>query len=742
MHPGGHPPVSKVELKISCRKLPDRDTFSKSDPQVFLFLFDHLKGSWRTQPHAMTERIKDNLDPVFVKGLELDYHFESYQRLKFVVYDIDDKDSGSWSDQDFLGETETDLATIIGSRGRQHTINLRHPKFTSLDRGTITIRAEELSSSKRVFNFKIRAMDLSKRRIIKIRPSAYFVIQRGNENGTFSPVYQSKHMKDEDDPVWKAFSIKEAMLCNGDPNRPLKIEVMNKKDDGDHTLIGVTRVFTAAELSRWTFPQKLDIPPMTGTSCLIIDHCSIEEPPSFIDFISGGGTLGLTVAIDFTQSNGDYADPSSLHYKSRDGENLYTRAIRSVGNILQCYDTDKKFPVYGFGGRVNGRPEVYGVDGILEAYWKAQSFVELYGPTNFQNIIEEATTLAKHHEPYGYTVLLILTDGAISDMDATLRAIKKAGNHALSIIIVGIGSANFNNMNTLDGDDDGTARDRKKSRDIVQFVAARDFPPNREYGLTEALLAEIPDQFLQYMTLHNIKPRPPLRAETAYPVAGPTAPIPHNAPQAPAVPVAMPNPGPINHGNVSLTPTIPRPVTPGSPYNPPAVAPHASAPGAYHPPAGQYPPAGPPPAGSPAPTYYAPPTGPPHQYYAGAQAPWPAAPYPGYPPAVPYGAAPPGSYQPYPAHYTSHYPPHQYPSQYPPQYPPQHPPQYPPQYPPQSSPHPPAVPGAQGVVQGPAPPGQQRDQQEKETAVGDQSTQAQAAEEHPRPPGAPQLANP
>jgi len=73
-----------------------------------------------------------------------------------------------------------------------------------------------------------------------------------------------------------------------------------------------------------------------------------------MDFLAGGGTLGLCVAIDFTQSNGDPRSPQSLHFKSPNGENEYTRAIRSVGSILQCYDTDKKFPVYGFGGKVGG----------------------------------------------------------------------------------------------------------------------------------------------------------------------------------------------------------------------------------------------------------------------------------------------------------------------------------------------------------------------------------------------------
>jgi hypothetical protein len=123
----------------------------------------------------------------------------------------------------------------------------------------------------------------------------------------------------------------------------------------DHTLIGTTMAFTVADMEKWTFPHRLDIPPMTGTSCLIIESMVVEEPPSFMDFIAGGGTIGLCVAIDFTQSNGEPSDPSSLHHRSPTGDNEYTRAIRSVGSVLQCYDTDKRFPVYGFGGRINGQ---------------------------------------------------------------------------------------------------------------------------------------------------------------------------------------------------------------------------------------------------------------------------------------------------------------------------------------------------------------------------------------------------
>jgi hypothetical protein len=40
-------------------------------------------------------------------------------------------------------------------------------------------------------------------------------------------------------------------------------------------------------------------------------------------------------------------------------------------------------------------------------------------------------------------VLLILTDGVINDMDATIAALVHASTQPLSIIIVGVGSENF-----------------------------------------------------------------------------------------------------------------------------------------------------------------------------------------------------------------------------------------------------------------------------------------------------------
>ena len=73
--------------------------------------------------------------------------------------------------------------------------------------------------------------------------------------------------------------------------------------------------------------------------------------------------------------------------------------------------------------------------------------------------------------------MLIITDGVISDFPETLSAIVYASTLPMSIIIVGVGAADFSAMNALDGDD-GVLRDAAGNaarRDIVQFVPYRKF---------------------------------------------------------------------------------------------------------------------------------------------------------------------------------------------------------------------------------------------------------------------------
>ncbi len=76
-----------------------------------------------------------------------------------------------------------------------------------------------------------------------------------------------------------------------------------------------------------------------------------------------------------------------------------------------------------------------------------------------------------------YFTLLIITDGVISDMDETRHAIVQASKLPMSIIIIGVGNADFAAMEFLDGDASVLRSNTGEEavRDIVQFVPFRDF---------------------------------------------------------------------------------------------------------------------------------------------------------------------------------------------------------------------------------------------------------------------------
>jgi hypothetical protein len=108
-------------------------------------------------------------------------------------------------------------------------------------------------------------------------------------------------------------------------------------------------------------------------------------------------------------------------------------------------------------------PEVKGVDGILQTYNDSFNHLSLSAPTNFAGFINKCSEIANSpkvtQENQHYNILLILTDGVITDMADTVRAIKKGTKTPLSIIIIGVGEADFSQMEALDGDDNKSSKD-------------------------------------------------------------------------------------------------------------------------------------------------------------------------------------------------------------------------------------------------------------------------------------------
>ena len=106
---------------------------------------------------------------------------------------------------------------------------------------------------------------------------------------------------------------------------------------------------------------------------------------------------------------------------------------------------------------------------------------------------------------------MILTDGIIEDMDDTINSLVEASYLPISVIIIGIGNADFSNMDVLDADEDPLYDNngRKADRDLVQFVPFKEFR-NDGQKLAEQVLEEVPRQIVEYYQHKKIAPGDPI----------------------------------------------------------------------------------------------------------------------------------------------------------------------------------------------------------------------------------------
>uniref|UniRef100_A0A3Q0R6Q4 Copine 3 n=1 Tax=Amphilophus citrinellus TaxID=61819 RepID=A0A3Q0R6Q4_AMPCI len=517
--------VTKVSLSISCENLLDMDAFSKSDPLCVLFM--NTSGNHWFEI-GRTEKIENCLNPKFAKPLVLDYYFEMVQKLRFEVHDIDSENC-SLQESDFLGQLECTLGQIVSSR--RLTKPLVKKDKTPAGRGTITICAEEMTDN-RVVAFEVAARKLDKKDFFgKSDPFLEFFKQ--TETG-WQLAHRTEVVKNNLNPMWRPFRIPMQSLCAGDVEKPIKIDCYDHNMSGDHDFIGTFQTSlkknadvcvvcfssSQAEFECINSKKKQKKKGYKNSGVIIIKQCKVLWEYTFLDYIMGGCQINFTIAIDFTGSNGDPKFPQSLHYINPQGYNEYLAAIWAVGNVIQDYDSDKMFPAFGFGAQIPPTWQVivsvsvlmFGVEGVVSAYQQCLPQVKLYGPTNFSPIINHVARFGKQaleqQTASQYFVLLIITDGVITDMDETRNAIVNASRLPMSIIIVGVGGADFSAMEFLDGDDGAlhSTTGEAAMRDIVQFVPFRQFQNAGTAALAQSVLAELPDQVASFFKLFDLKP--------------------------------------------------------------------------------------------------------------------------------------------------------------------------------------------------------------------------------------------
>lgn len=181
--------------------------------------------------------------------------------------------------------------------------------------------------------------------IQKIAPQGDKYQLINNEKGEEWIVVYESELTHGPNPKFNQIFLPLSKLCSGDLNAPIKITAYVSHLCDNHKYKGEFQTTCQQLLAG---PHTFTFMDETGAKtaqCLQLLRANVVKEYSMIEYLKGGTQMNLAVAIDFTASNGDPHNPSSLHYCDHHNQgflNQYQQAILSVGSILMNYDKDKE----------------------------------------------------------------------------------------------------------------------------------------------------------------------------------------------------------------------------------------------------------------------------------------------------------------------------------------------------------------------------------------------------------------
>lgn len=478
----------------------------------------------------------------FAESVLVEFNLESATMLRFEV-----KEPGT---DRLIGVCECFMAALVGPRVSSSILNLQEPTFINEPSQTrsrvvpsLEVFVDNAGHNMNSITFGVE-LELLKQ---PSHQSVSYVLEfrRTNDNQA-QLVYRSRPVEGSGTRVsFPEVNASSERLCKGDIWRSIEIQIyISSGEKNTGRLVGsslvtfydLERCFARREAGKQLLLKLVGSDGEVFCGFLVISVSRFEERFCFLDYVTAGLDMNVLVGIDMTRSNGDPRAPGSLHSLSlpnAEESNEYVKVIREVVSILEPFDSDKRYPVFGFGAKLppscsrvshcfalNGNflaPEVDGIEGILRAYREALGVVSLHGPTKFAEVLKTSLEWASHKNSSNnlkYFILLLITDGAMEDLQASVDQIVELAHLPVSIIIVGVGDAeNFEKMRFLDADTSpliSSVTGETMTRDIVQFVAFRDFKSKhfdeaeKRKSLAAACLEELPRQVTEFFGKHNM----------------------------------------------------------------------------------------------------------------------------------------------------------------------------------------------------------------------------------------------
>uniref|UniRef100_A0A8C9BTN7 C2 domain-containing protein n=1 Tax=Phocoena sinus TaxID=42100 RepID=A0A8C9BTN7_PHOSS len=429
-----------------------------------------------------TEVVRSSLHPAFSKVFTLDDYFEEVQKLCFEVYNTHGPSSLSCQDDDFWGAWTSDFQ-IMAQKVVTPALLLKVSR--NAGKSPSTVIARDISGNKGHAELSLRARKLDDKGLFS-KPDPLLELHRINDDQSKQLVYRTDVVKNGPSPTWQPCKVSLSSLCRCEEPRPLKGLVWDYDSRGKHdviaefstTFVEMQNAFREDQAQWDCVNLKYTQEKRSSKNSRVVILADLKvrwgsrmfyRAYLFRDYIMGEGFLGyfalwpLQVAVDFIASTGDPGTAASLPYINPFQPHGVLQALAAVGETCQDYDSDKRLSALGFGARIppkcevshdfaiNFNPEDGEREGGSKACRNCLPRVQPSGWWTWSLSGGRCSCPEGSLWPQQHYILLILTNGVATNMADAREAIMRASHLPVSII-VGMGNADFTDMQVLDGD--------------------------------------------------------------------------------------------------------------------------------------------------------------------------------------------------------------------------------------------------------------------------------------------------
>jgi Ca2+-dependent lipid-binding protein len=218
----------KIGLFFSAQGLPKMDVTSQTDAFVVVYCTKKspVANGTDSAPKLLgnTTVVKDSANPKWPDQLVIDYFFEAIQLITVKVYDQDAKALPTdLSRHELIGEASFLVTDLMCNRAHKLDLKLKGPK----NMGSIEIRGEAVTNTRDVFIGTFAGAKLSNKDGFFGKSDPFLQISRMYEDGKYGVVWKNEPVMNNLSPTWPLSRIPMTKLCNGDIDRPLRVEIFD-----------------------------------------------------------------------------------------------------------------------------------------------------------------------------------------------------------------------------------------------------------------------------------------------------------------------------------------------------------------------------------------------------------------------------------------------------------------------------------------------------------------------------------